>query len=715
MSWQQQYLAYDQDSLATYANAGLVRRALKDIEAEKVILQNEQAEQITIESDGQQVYLSTTGLINASCTCPATGACKHIVAAVLYLQQHLQNPVQDNTENQIQDTPELVETSIVPSNEKFQESQTQPNLIEEILAFDLSQLAKKIGKAQTQKAIKLARLWQQEQQTELLQDHYRLKIRIKSLGEDIIYVAGTGLAGMLSNLEKDQPAYYLAALSEVQRVQGKLWAELELSEAENPAILTESERQFIVELKDDLAQLLEFGLSHVNEMTARQLHLLNMSARSESLPRLAAMLRQLSGQVSRLLHRDEHSSEHDTLLYLAQMSAYLYRLEHAQGEQLLKLRGKLRQHYQFNDEQADLELLPLGARWWRTLGGARGISLYFSELENPKTFEVTLARAENNDPNFTRHNAWSQQGVWMLTAQQLMQKKVRLQQPRFSEDGRLSASGTSRALPLNSLSRLEDFSFYKQIGFNDWQTLQQHWQQQLQTIDGIDQIVPLNISAYDIPQVDEIEQCLWWTVYDQNRSTLHLRLDWKTQDLEKIRQLERLCTQMLQVHSICVYCQIKGHQLVLSPMSLLITQNSKTRLFNLDFDQMTEPKKTLKESIVGRIEQLLAKKKQRQVKLASTQISLSQKVCEPILEVLLSLSCSGRMLLSTSQIEMLQQQRQLAQDAGMSLLVRQISLILDTSQLNSALLLRLVYVCDLVLRMQVFLPIQLNIDNKALI
>ena len=712
MSWQQQYLAYDQDSLATYANAGLVRRALKDIEAEKVILQNEQAERITIESDGQQVCLSATGLVNASCTCPATGACKHIVAAVLYLQQHLQNPVQQQIENQTQDTPELVEISVVSFSEQPQVSLNKPNLIEEILVFDLNQLAKKIGKAQTQKAIKLARLWQQEQQTDLLDEEYRLKIRIRSLAEDIIYVAGAGFTGMLSNLEKDQSAYYLAALSEVQRLQGKLWAELELREAENPAILTESERQFIVELKDDLAQLLEFGLSHVNEMTARQLHLLNMSARSESLPRLAAMLRQLSGQVNRLLNRDEHSSEQDTLLYLAQMNAYLYQLQHAQGEQLLKLRGKLRQHYQLDEEQADLQLLPLGARWWRTLGGARGMSLYFSELENPKTFEVTLARAENNDPNFTRHTAWSQQSVWMLTAQQLMQKKVRLQQPRFGEDGRLSASGTSRALPLNSLSKIEDFSFYQQIGFNDWQTLQQHWQQQLQTIDGINQTILLNISAYDSPKVDEIEQCLWWTVYDQNRSTLHMRLDWKTQDLEKIRQLERLCTQMVQVHSIFGYCQIKGHQLVLSPMSLLITQNGKTRLFNLDFDQLAEPKKTLKESIVGRIEQLLAKKKQQQAKFASTQISLSQKVCEPILEVLLSLSCSGRMLLSASQVEILQQQRQLAQDAGMSLLVRQINLILDTSQLNSALLLRLVYVCDLVLRMQVFLPIQLNIDNK---
>ncbi|MDR7656440.1 SWIM zinc finger family protein [Acinetobacter junii] len=707
MSWQHQYLAYDQNSLATYANTGLVRRALKDIEAGKVILQTERSEHITIESDGQQVGLSSAGLVNASCSCPATGACKHIVAAVLYLQQHLQNSVQQPIENLTTDSAEDIQSTTVELVEQL-ENNFQPNLIEEILRVDLNQIAKKIGKAQTQKAIKLARLWQKEQQTELFEEEYSLKIRIKSLAEDIIYVAGASFAGMLSNLEKDQSAYYLAALSEVQRLQGKFWTELELNETENPVVLSEIEGQFIIELKDDLAQLIEFGLSHVNEMTARQLHLLNMSARSESLARLAAMLRQLSGQVARLLNRDEHSSEHETLLYLAQINAYLYQLEHAKGEVLVRLRGKSRRQYEVDQEQVDLELLPLGARWWRTLGGARGITLYFSEQENPQIFEVTLARTENNDPNFNRYNAWSQQSIWMMTAQQLMQKKVRLQQPRFSEDDRLSASGQSRALPLNNLKDLQDFSIYQHIGFDNWHKLQQRWQQQLQSIEGIDQTVMLNISSYDNPQVDEIEQCLWWTVYDQNQSAIHLRLDWKTSEIEKIRQLERLCNQKTQINSVFVYCQIKGHTLVLSPISLLITQNEKTRLFNLDFDQLNEPKKTLKESIVGRIEQLLMMKQQQRAKFSSIQMSLSQKVCEPIFDVLLSLSCSGRMMLSSSQIETLQQQRQLALDAGMNILAKQITSLLAESKINVESILRLIYLCDLILRMQVELPIQLN-------
>lgn len=159
MSWQHQYLAYDQDSLATYANTGLVRRALKDIEAGKVILQTERSEHITIESDGQQVGLSSAGLVNASCSCPATGACKHIVAAVLYLQQHLQNSVQQPIENLTTDSAEDIQSTTVELVEQL-ENNFQPNLIEEILTIDLNQIAKKIGKAQTQKAIKLARLWQ---------------------------------------------------------------------------------------------------------------------------------------------------------------------------------------------------------------------------------------------------------------------------------------------------------------------------------------------------------------------------------------------------------------------------------------------------------------------------------------------------------------------------------------------------------------------------
>ena len=97
----------------------------KDIEAGKVILKTEQSEHITIESDGQQVGLSSAGLVNASCTCPATGACKHIVAAVLYLQQHLQKPVLQPIKNLTTDSAEDIQSTTVESVEQH-ENNFQP-------------------------------------------------------------------------------------------------------------------------------------------------------------------------------------------------------------------------------------------------------------------------------------------------------------------------------------------------------------------------------------------------------------------------------------------------------------------------------------------------------------------------------------------------------------------------------------------------------------
>ena len=82
------YLAYDDSALTTYANAGLLRRAQKDVAADKIKLieSSDEAEQLVLNSDGQTVILPSTGLTNASCDCSSVSACKHILAAVLYVQ-----------------------------------------------------------------------------------------------------------------------------------------------------------------------------------------------------------------------------------------------------------------------------------------------------------------------------------------------------------------------------------------------------------------------------------------------------------------------------------------------------------------------------------------------------------------------------------------------------------------------------------------------------
>ena len=202
-------MAYDQDSLATYANPGLVRRALKDLDAGKVQILQQSALQIVIESDGQQVVLSASGLSQAGCSCPAAGACKHIVAAVLSIQKHLPDAA-------AQADADTAGSEAPPDNSAAQSSSS---LLDEVLQLDLEQIAKQIGKAQREKALKLAQAYAHEANPQAEIAGGRLKIALEIFPEGIIYIAGAGFQGMLSEIEKDQAAWHLAALLALHQAQ----------------------------------------------------------------------------------------------------------------------------------------------------------------------------------------------------------------------------------------------------------------------------------------------------------------------------------------------------------------------------------------------------------------------------------------------------------------------------------------------------------------
>ena len=68
MSWSQIYLNYDQDALAVYANVGVVRRAIKDIQANKVKLIEHNQSYLLFDVDNQKVKLTPQGIQAANCS-----------------------------------------------------------------------------------------------------------------------------------------------------------------------------------------------------------------------------------------------------------------------------------------------------------------------------------------------------------------------------------------------------------------------------------------------------------------------------------------------------------------------------------------------------------------------------------------------------------------------------------------------------------------------
>ncbi|WP_264032353.1 hypothetical protein [Cellulosimicrobium sp. SH8] len=93
--WAAVYAGYDDAALATLANAGLVRRARKDVAAGKVEVLELRGDGAALSVGGARVELDARGPAGARCACPTPGACQHVVAACLWARDAAAEPVAD--------------------------------------------------------------------------------------------------------------------------------------------------------------------------------------------------------------------------------------------------------------------------------------------------------------------------------------------------------------------------------------------------------------------------------------------------------------------------------------------------------------------------------------------------------------------------------------------------------------------------------------------
>lgn len=771
------YLAYDDSALTTYANAGLLRRAQKDVAANKIERIEEcdsvaNAKQIVLNSDGQIVILPSTGLTNASCDCSSVSACKHILASVLYVQSLAesaqgQNAAIENDQATIDSTElkytelnndkpnnieskETIKDGVISENKATKindkaltkaNTATVKTALAEVLALslnDLQKFAKTIPKAKRLKVMLMAVNYLEDfgrkvdssnaasnadkSQASVIDEIQSLRIYLPHQSEEIRYILGAGFVGMLSKIERDADSYHWLALVVVQTLYGaeegiakiRQWLVEALSENTNSASVS-LERLSAVTLivLDDIAfdveQILYQGLSQLERFSANRMHLANTLARSQNLPRLAMQLRQLSGQMHDFIKGDNHIDERQLLIGLAELSAYLYQLQHSDAAELPKLRGKLRHTYDTDDMRADLRLLPLGARWWFSQGKARGLTLYFYEPNENHIVEFTQARAQAQDLSFNKQTAWFN-AVWLSTAQNLMNQISTLSNPRFNDNGGLAVTG-SKVLDHSSLK--DNFAGYldsvRGLAVEDWQHLQQRWLEQLMSSGTVDGIVVLNPTKIGSLQVDEIEQCVWWSLADQNNNQVRLRLNWNTneqQSIDIIDKLEHIDSYLIQM--IVAQVSMTENTIEINPMTLIMSD----QLFHLDYSQVPTKKNTLKALLTGQISKLMSKKR-RLVEIENTKVlTLSQLVCEPILSVLDSLSASGRLQPTEAQIKQLRQQHKLAQDAGLSVLASSIEHFY-TRKIKVNDLLQLAYLCKMLLLLEAEMPFSFSHPPQA--
>lgn len=597
--WLHIYRNTDDDTLAALGSTGLVRRAAKDVEAGKVAW--ETAPHL-LRADGQLVRIDAGGPARASCDCPAPGVCKHILAAVIWLRNAAPEPGASNMTNAADGAdsgPLAVAPPAGTSADAGASAANDPTaasagdsaidalsrLLAEVTALEPAAVFKTAGLAATRKA---AALHAAEYPVTLSATAGTLLITLPSLDITCRYIGGAGFAGMVSEAPAaSRAAVHVLALAAVWRQQGRAiaWPAPSRSAAaaalDDDAGLSADEQLFIERLRTLVLAAFEDGWSHVSEIVPAQLRALAMSARVESFPRLAGMLRTLAGTASLLVERDAGADERQAIRLATRIYALTHALEPARGDLLRELRGRERRS--FDGNQA-LELLPLGAHWWEQRGGARGLSIAFWNPAAQGVMQAVLARRDHADRHFNRELAWSTASLWQGAgaAATLAGGALTLEQARVSDDLRLGLSMETRA-SVQPPWRAND-ERWTSAGYDDWNILADALRASAglrgETLD----CVLLRPARCDTPRLDEARQTFDWTVRDSSGAALALQLPCDPVHHQRIGNLEDWVANGAPIRAVLARYERSLQGGRLEPLTLIIETAGVLRAVSLDYE-----------------------------------------------------------------------------------------------------------------------------------
>lgn len=576
-AWLKIYRNFDDDALAALASAGLVRRAAKDVEAGKVAWESPpDAKQGALRADGQLVRIGADGPARARCDCPAPDMCKHILAATIWLRDSA--PVDGGG----------------PADD---------DIMEQLLGLEPAALLKSAGVVATRKA---AALFGEAGAATITMQAGALTIALPELDFICRYISGGGFAGMVSEAAPaSRTALHLVAIAAVRRQQGRDFSWPGEAVAESPAeddALSDAERQFLARLRQLLLEMCDGGLAHVGDVMPAQLRSLAMSARVESFPRLAGMLRVLAGTAELLVKRDLAADERQAIRLAARIYALSHALERSEGETLRELRGRARRL--FDDNEA-LELLPLGAHWWERRSGAHGLTMSFWDPASLSVMQAALARRDANDPNFHRHGAWAVNSLWpgAGTASRLADGALALENVRVSGDNRISLSNETRARVMSPW-RADD-ERWSAAGYDDWNALADAIRMNAGLRgDPLDCLL-LKPAMMDAPRLDEVRQIFRWTLRDQRGAPLLLNLSCEAKHYVRIENIEAWHTADIPIKAVLARLDRDLDGGSLEPVTLIVEMRGVLRAVSLDYEA---PHHSAAPSLLRRIARMLGSK-----------------------------------------------------------------------------------------------------------
>jgi hypothetical protein len=500
----------DDRALEALGSRGLLRRARRDLErGVEARIVGDGDGVLHLRLDGHDVTIPVAGPASATCGCPASGACHHLLAAVLLLQ------------------------SSAPAVPSRHDVTAVERLHREVMMLTPEALEHWAGAVDFRAAARQA----QEQVAELSLEPAPM-VRL-SAGVVVHLVPGAGLAGAIaSGPTADVRKHVVAAVLAWQALEGRPGRTTVMTRVlAAPAGAPRDRGAVLAACRRLLEETLACGLARLSAANQQRWASLAVSARGVELPRLARLLRAIGDEGAAQLAHSAQGDAGRLLARMAEADALCAALER-DGMARSDLVGVHRAKY---EDAGDLELVGVAAWPWRTPSGHEGLTVLFWEPATARWSSWTDARPVHQRGGFVPQGRFSGESPWegAHSPRQLAASAFTLRQARRNGAHRLSGSSRSRVV-LRGPARLEPDAMPV---VHDWAVLREQagaiGGMGLREASPLDAVVVVRPSAWRARRYDAAAQRLSWELADVQERTLLLELPYDTSSTCAIEMLEQ--------------------------------------------------------------------------------------------------------------------------------------------------------------------------------
>ena len=543
--------SFDEPGLVALANKGLVRRAMKDLEASALQVEETDAG-LRVVGPGWIVDMPATGPAHAKDDTKASGITRQILMATLFLRDSwaVAAPTSDATS----------EPPPPPSLDALQAA------IENLSA---EQLQKWAGKTAWREAVLLT---QTPSRVEV-EVGASLTIRLVENEIEVRLFPGPTTANALldqalaSGPKATRPRAVVAAVLALQRERGKAAPTMEPSQLREAAGAPRTRSAILIAARDALEAMIGVGLAHPSERMQERLLTLSMSALGVQLPRLSRFLRTLADDLALSLRRDAKADSARLFDLAARTFALVRALEISGTSPAPHLVGRHRTEYL---PVGDIVLAGLGAYPWKSATGYEGVTVLFWD-ETRRGFRSWSYSRPGDVRGISLDQAYRVEGPWNVSIDRVCRSRLRLSSARENVFGRLSASQATTAELLGATDpaavNLGSRAFTSWTALADFaRTAFAGGLAELRPLDGV---VVLRPHAWGACIFEETTQQLVWPLGDEAGRALRLTIPWTDVNEPAIEFFEEARAERDRLTAVVCQLRASSAGIAVEPLTLL--------------------------------------------------------------------------------------------------------------------------------------------------